>query len=49
MNDDDDNDEALPVNGHALHSAGGGGSVYGGGRSKQIHQGIDDSFHKLCI
>ena len=40
MNDEDDDDETLPLNGHALHSAGDGGGVYGGGRTMQIYQGI---------
>ena len=47
MNDEDDDDETLPLNGHALHFAGDGGGVYGGGRTMQIYQGIEDSFHEL--
>ena len=46
MNDEGDDDETLPLNGHALHFAGDGG-VYGGGRTMQIYQGIGDSFHEL--
>ena len=49
MNDEDDDDETLPLNGHALHFAGDGGGVYGGGRTMLIYQGIEDSFYKLRI
>ena len=36
MNDEGDDDETLPLNGHALHFAGDGGGVYGGGRTREI-------------
>ena len=49
MNDEGDDDETLPLNGHALHFAGDGGGVYGGGRTMQIYQRIEDSFRELCI
>ena len=47
MNDEGDDDETLPLNGHALHSAGDGGGVYGGGRAMLIYKGIEDLYHEL--